>query len=101
MRADRGRAAARCARGREQRPKAAAQLAESGKGAIELGDLVTHELEDDSLQVLKQKYDVGTMPSVRVVRPDGTIAARVDGLVGVPEFLAALAKGRTGSLAQR
>jgi thiol:disulfide interchange protein DsbD len=62
---------------------------------------LTHELEDESLAVLKQKYDVGALPSVRMATPDGRITGRVDGLIGVPEFLATLAKARSGSLAQR
>jgi thiol:disulfide interchange protein DsbD len=62
---------------------------------------LTREFEDASLQALKQKYEVGALPSVRVVRPDGKISARVDGLVGVPEFLEALAKGSSGTLARR
>jgi thiol:disulfide interchange protein DsbD len=56
---------------------------------------LSHEDENEALAAIKQKYGVENIPAVRVVRPDGRLAARVDSLVGVAEFLAALAKGRS------
>ncbi len=56
---------------------------------------LTNEDDDASLAVLKEKYGVNTLPAVRVVAPDGHIAATVDELVTVPEFLRALSRAKS------
>jgi thioredoxin:protein disulfide reductase len=56
---------------------------------------LTREDEDDTLVALKEKYGVNTLPAVRIVTSDGRVAARIDSLVTVSEFLQVLAKGRS------
>jgi thiol:disulfide interchange protein DsbD len=56
---------------------------------------LTREGEDESLERLKEKYGVTTLPAVRLVLPDGRIVAQVNELVAVPEFLRILDKARS------
>ncbi len=53
---------------------------------------LTNEAEDESLELLKKKYGVNTLPAVRIIGGDGKIAAEINQLVGVPEFLRLLDK---------
>jgi thiol:disulfide interchange protein DsbD len=55
---------------------------------------LTREDEDASLGAVKAKYDVKTLPAVRIVSPKGEIVRRIDTVVDVPTFLGALAEGR-------
>jgi thiol:disulfide interchange protein DsbD len=56
---------------------------------------LTNEGEDEALEVLKEKYGVSTLPAVRLIAPNGKLAAQVNQLVEVREFLALLDKARS------
>jgi len=53
---------------------------------------LTREDDDPSLAVVKSKYDVNTLPAVRVVSPEGHIVQRFDTIVDAPTFLKGLAR---------
>ncbi len=69
-------------------PEVARQLATFTRLKIDLTE------EDDAKAALTRKYSVDTLPAVRMLSVDGKLAARVDTLVGVPEFLERLAAAR-------
>jgi thiol:disulfide interchange protein DsbD len=48
---------------------------------------LSKEAEDDSLEAVKKKYGVNTLPALRIIGTDGKIAAEINQLIGVPEFL--------------
>ncbi len=53
---------------------------------------LTREDEDPALAMVKSKYDVNTLPAVRVVSPEGHIVQRFDTIVDAPTFLKGLAR---------
>ena len=53
---------------------------------------LTREDDDPSLATVKSKYDVNTLPAVRVVSPEGHIVQRFDTIVDAPTFLKGLAR---------
>ena len=55
---------------------------------------LSNEEDDESLTRLREKYGVETLPAVRVVSPSGKVTASINQLVGVPEFLNVLKRGR-------
>jgi thioredoxin:protein disulfide reductase len=56
---------------------------------------LSNEADDESLTALRAKYGVDTLPAVRVVsHTTGKVTASINQLVGVPEFLGVLARGR-------
>lgn len=55
---------------------------------------LTREDEDPSLVAVKARYQVNTLPAVRIVSPGGRIVQRFDTVVDVPTFLQGLAAGR-------
>ena len=55
---------------------------------------LTREDEDASLVAVKARYQVNTLPAVRIVSPGGRIVHRFDTVVDVPTFLQGLAAGR-------
>jgi thiol:disulfide interchange protein DsbD len=69
-----------------------------------LGDFVlvrvdlSREGEDESLAALKAKYQVETLPAIRIAEPDGRVLAEINRLVTWQEFLrtAASARSRAG-----
>ena len=65
------------------RPDVAPTLADFVLLRIDL----SRESEDDSLASIKAKYQVETLPAVRIATPDGRILARINHLVGWQEFL--------------
>jgi len=73
------------------RPDVAATLADFVLLRIDL----SRENEDDSLGAVKAKYQVETLPAIRIAKPDGNIVAKIDHLVTWQEFVktAATAKG--------
>jgi thioredoxin:protein disulfide reductase len=58
---------------------------------------LTRQDEDEALELLTKKYGVMTLPAVRVVTPGGKVAAHINSMVTVPEFLNVLKKGRACS----
>lgn len=77
------------------RPDVASTLAEFVLLRVDL----SRESEDDSLAALKAKYQVETLPAIRIARSDGTIVAQINQLVSWQEFVitATAAKDRTAS----
>ncbi len=77
------------------RPDVAPTLAEFVLLRVDL----SRESEDDSLAALKAKYQVETLPAIRIVRPDGRIVAQINQLVSWQEFVktATAAKDRMAS----
>jgi thiol:disulfide interchange protein DsbD len=65
-----------------------------------LGDFVllridlSRENEDDSLAAIKAKYEVETLPAIRIAKPDGSIVGRINHLVSWQEFLSTAAAAR-------
>jgi thioredoxin:protein disulfide reductase len=59
---------------------------------------LTGEEDDESLTRLREKYGVATLPAVRVVSPAGKVAAGINSLVTVPEFLDVLSRGHACAL---
>jgi thioredoxin:protein disulfide reductase len=56
---------------------------------------LSNEADDETLTALRAKYGVDTLPAVRVVsHKTGKVTASINQLVGVPEFLGVLARGR-------
>jgi len=53
---------------------------------------LSREDDDPSLAAVKSKYDVNTLPAVRVVSPEGHIVQRFDTIVDAPTFLKGLAR---------
>ena len=53
---------------------------------------LTREDDDPALAMVKSKYDVNTLPAVRVVSPEGHIVQRFDTIVDAPTFLKGLAR---------
>ncbi len=53
---------------------------------------LTREDDDPSLATIKSKYDVNTLPAVRVVSPEGHIVQRFDTIVDAPTFLKGLGR---------
>ena len=53
---------------------------------------LTREDDDPSLAAVKSKYDVNTLPAVRVVSPEGHIVQRFDTIVDAPTFLKGLGR---------
>jgi thiol:disulfide interchange protein DsbD len=53
---------------------------------------LSREDEDPTLAAIKSKYEVNTLPAVRVVSPEGRIVQRFDTLVDAPTFLEGLAR---------
>ena len=53
---------------------------------------LTREDEDPALAMVKSKYDVNTLPAVRVVSPEGHIVQRFDTIVDAPTFIKGLAR---------
>jgi thioredoxin:protein disulfide reductase len=53
---------------------------------------LTREDDDPSLATVKSKYDVNTLPAVRVVSADGRIVQRFDTIVDAPTFLKGLGR---------
>jgi thiol:disulfide interchange protein DsbD len=53
---------------------------------------LTREDEDPALAMVKSKYDVNTLPAVRVVSPEGQIVQRFDTIVDAPTFLKGLGR---------
>ena len=66
-----------------------------------LGDFVllridlTRESEDDSLATIKAKYQVETLPAIRIVSPQGPILAQINHLIAWQEFLRTATSART------
>jgi thiol:disulfide interchange protein DsbD len=57
---------------------------------IDLG----RENEDDSLAAVKAKYQVETLPAIRMAKPDGTILAQINHLVSWQEFVTTAAAAK-------
>jgi thiol:disulfide interchange protein DsbD len=53
---------------------------------------LTREDDDPALATVKSKYDVNTLPAVRVVSPEGHIVQRFDTIVDAPTFLKGLGR---------
>jgi thiol:disulfide interchange protein DsbD len=53
---------------------------------------LTREDDDPALAAVKSKYDVNTLPAVRVVSPEGHIVQRFDTIVDAPTFLKGLGR---------
>jgi thioredoxin:protein disulfide reductase len=53
---------------------------------------LSREDEDPALAAVKAKYDVNTLPAVRVVSAEGQIVQRFDTIVDAPTFLKGLAR---------
>jgi thiol:disulfide interchange protein DsbD len=53
---------------------------------------LSREDEDPALAAVKAKYDVNTLPAVRVVSPEGLIVQRFDTIVDAPTFLKGLSR---------
>jgi len=53
---------------------------------------LTREDDDPSLATIKSKYDVNTLPAVRVVSPEGHIVQRFDTIVDAPTVIKGLAR---------
>jgi thiol:disulfide interchange protein DsbD len=53
---------------------------------------LTREDDDPSLAAVKSKYDVNTLPAVRVVSPEGHIVQRFDTIVDAPTFIKGLGR---------
>ena len=53
---------------------------------------LTREDDDPALAMVKSKYDVNTLPAVRVVSPEGHIVQRFDTIVDAATFLKGLAR---------
>ena len=53
---------------------------------------LSREDEDPALAAVKAKYDVNTLPAVRVVSAEGQIVQRFDTIVDAPTFLEGLAR---------
>jgi thiol:disulfide interchange protein DsbD len=53
---------------------------------------LTREDDDPALAAVKSKYEVNTLPAVRVVSPEGHIVQRFDTIVDAPTFLKGLAR---------
>jgi len=58
---------------------------------------LSREDDDPSLAPLKAKYQVNTLPAVRLVSADGRILHRFDTIVDVPTFLKGLADGTSAA----
>ena len=71
-------------------PEVAGQMQEFTLLKVDL----TREDEDQALTLLREKYGVENLPAVRLVTPTGKPAGGINALVGVPEFLEVLAKGK-------
>jgi thiol:disulfide interchange protein DsbD len=56
---------------------------------------LSRENDDDSLAPIKAKYQVETLPAVRIATPDGRVLAEINQLVTWREFLSVAAKART------
>ena len=54
--------------------------------------------EDEALDVIAKKYGVMTLPAVRVVTPTGKVAAHLNAMATVPEFLHLLEKSKACTL---
>jgi thiol:disulfide interchange protein DsbD len=52
---------------------------------------LTREDDDPALAAVKAKYEVNTLPAVRVLSPEGHIVQRFDSIVDAPTFLKGLA----------
>jgi thiol:disulfide interchange protein DsbD len=48
---------------------------------------LSHESEDESLAAIKSKYQVDTLPAIRIAAPDGRVLAQINHLVSWQEFL--------------
>jgi thiol:disulfide interchange protein DsbD len=48
---------------------------------------LSRENEDDSLALVKARYQVETLPAIRVAKPDGTLLGQIDHLVSWQEFV--------------
>ena len=57
---------------------------------------LTHEEDDPALPLVKKKYGADTLPAIRLVRPDGSIAAKTDELLE-PEAFLRLLNNRDGT----
>jgi thiol:disulfide interchange protein DsbD len=53
--------------------------------------------EDEALTALMEKYGVATLPALRFITPAGKVAAHVNSMVSVPEFLKVLEKSKACS----
>jgi thiol:disulfide interchange protein DsbD len=60
---------------------------------------LTREDEDAALSAVKAKYDVNTLPAVRIVSPTGQVVRRFDTVIDVPTFVSGLAASRSTSAA--
>ncbi len=70
-------------------PEVASELAGFTRLKIDLTN------EDDALEAIKRKYEVNTLPAVRIIGANGQIISRVDTLISVPEFLKLLAPAKS------
>ncbi len=55
---------------------------------------LTRQDEDEALELITRKYGVMTLPAVRFVTPTGKIAAHLNAMLTVPEFLDLLEKSK-------
>jgi thioredoxin:protein disulfide reductase len=69
-------------------PDVVAELSEFTLLRVDL----SREDEDPALAAVKAKYDVNTLPAVRVVSAEGQIVQRFDTIVDAPTFLKGLAR---------
>ena len=69
-------------------PDVVAELSEFTLLRVDL----SREDEDPALAAIKAKYDVNTLPAVRVVSAEGQIVQRFDTIVDAPTFLEGLAR---------
>ena len=69
-------------------PDVVAELSEFTLLRVDL----SREDEDPALAAIKAKYDVNTLPAVRVVSAEGQIVQRFDTIVDAPPFLEGLAR---------
>jgi thiol:disulfide interchange protein DsbD len=61
---------------------------------------LSRENEDESLGALKTKYQVETLPAIRIAKPDGKLVAQINHLVSWQEFVKTAATARDSQAAR-